>query len=267
MKLHIQQQKAKRPRSEHFKRRWPAPKPTIAEKARQSLWLLVLEGLAILVTIGSIWFLIRETSLASEAREAEAHARKVEALARNWQILTTPAPGNSGKVEALEYLASQGQSLRGIDISCKAMGGIEVDESGVKRCKREPYLRGLNLSEEKLGFKVELQGADLSGALLSGANLSGADLWEADLSGARLWEADLSGANLNGASFSNATDIRTSSFENAWAWADSPPIGLPSDIDIQLCQYDQNQHRRFEKPDPCIPPRGVTLTRGSTPTK
>ena len=104
MKLHIQQQKAKRPRSEHFKRRWPAPKPTIAEKARQSLWLLVLEGLAILVTIVSIGGLIWEMSQASKARQAEAHARKVEALARNWQILTTPAPGNSGKVEALEYL-------------------------------------------------------------------------------------------------------------------------------------------------------------------
>ena len=265
-----------------------APKPTFAEKARQSIWLLVLEGLAILVTIFSVLF------LGFEMIEAQKE-RKAEALARSWQILTTPAPGNSGKVEALEYLANQRQSLRGIDISCETMGGIKINKKGGSRhCKSRPYLQHLNLSEEKLGFKVELVDADLNGANLmeadlSGANIKGADfsraelmetdltganlwgvdlsrakledaklieaiLWDADLRGARLGRANFREASLNGTNFSNTIDIGTSKFQNAWAWADNPPIGLPSDIDIQLCQFDLYQHRRFEKPDPCIPP-------------
>ena len=40
-----------------------------------------------------------------------------ERTARAWQLLTTPAPGNSGKGEALEYLNSRGLSLESIDLT------------------------------------------------------------------------------------------------------------------------------------------------------
>ena len=57
--------------------------------------------------------------------------------------------------------------------------------------------------------KIDLSGADLSGAYLSGAdlsraNLSGADLSRANLSGADLYGAYLSGADLYGAYLSGA---------------------------------------------------------------
>ena len=73
----------------------------------------------------------------------------------------------------------------------------------------EKWLRGdingirLNLSGADLSG-ANLSGADLSYANLSGANLSGADLRRADLSGANLSGADLSGANLSGADLSYA---------------------------------------------------------------
>jgi uncharacterized protein YjbI with pentapeptide repeats len=53
-------------------------------------------------------------------------------------------------------------------------------------------------------LKINLSGADLSGAHLSYANLSGAHLSGADLSSAHLGEANLSYANLSGADLSGA---------------------------------------------------------------
>lgn len=40
-----------------------------------------------------------------------------------WQILTTRASGDSGKKEAIEFLAKQGISLQGIDMSSKNQWG------------------------------------------------------------------------------------------------------------------------------------------------
>jgi uncharacterized protein YjbI with pentapeptide repeats len=195
-----------------------------------------------------------------------------DALARNWTLLTTPASGNSGKGQALEYLASKGIILDGIDLSCKAMRGTEKSDAGEDRCARPPYLRSLNLSETKHGQRISLQRANLSGAnlveanlsgaILGWANLSGADLGianlsgadffmanlngadldrvnlsgaylgNADLSGAYLGGADLSGANLSSADFKNAEGIDTAAFTGAWAWADQKPTDLPVKIDL-----------------------------------
>ena len=64
-------------------------------------------------------------------------------------------------------------------------------------------LSGANLSYADL-IGANLSGADLSGADLIGANLSYADLRGANLSGANLSYADLRGANLIGANLSYA---------------------------------------------------------------
>ena len=62
--------------------------------------------------------------------------RQEERTARAWQLLTTKAPGNSGKIEALEYLNSQSPwlfriwwpfskervSLQGIDLTPARLG-------------------------------------------------------------------------------------------------------------------------------------------------
>ena len=69
-------------------------------------------------------------------------------------------------------------------------------------------LSGANLSGADLSgadlLGANLSGANLSRAYLLGANLSGADLSRADLSGANLSRAYLSGANLSGAYLSGA---------------------------------------------------------------
>jgi hypothetical protein len=41
-----------------------------------------------------------------------------------WQLLTTKASGNSGKKEAIEFLASKGAHLSGIDLSTETHGGF-----------------------------------------------------------------------------------------------------------------------------------------------
>ncbi|ADZ92900.1 pentapeptide repeat-containing protein [Marinomonas mediterranea] len=140
------------------------------------------------------------------SKESAEQGRKVAA----WQLLTTKAPGNSGKKEALEYLNNINEPLTGIDLS------VEEDQQGA-------YLRGVELQKAKLRgsdlshanlmyadlSEANLYRANLSGAGLSRANLPGADLSFANLSGAALFGADLSGAsfmvaNLSGAYLSKA---------------------------------------------------------------
>ena len=145
--------------------------------------------------------------------------RMEERTVRAWQLLTTQAPGNSGKGPALEYLNGEDglfcwhgwclvtmkpqTPLGGIDLSPpdRTPGDPDGDPQGA-------YLAGVSLSDAHLQ-RANLSGADLKGADLSGArlrktNLSGAILEEADLSDASLWDANLSGANLKWANLSGA---------------------------------------------------------------
>lgn len=150
--------------------------------------------------------------------------RVEERTVRAWQLLTTQAPGNSGKGPALEYLNNEDgllcwggsclvtmkprTSLRGIDLSPpdKTPENPDDDPPGA-------YLRGVFLSGADLGSanlpRADLVQANLSGARLFSANLSGADLAGANLSGATFRLANLSGAhferaNLSGADFDRA---------------------------------------------------------------
>ncbi len=159
--------------------------------------------------------------------------RQAQRIAQAWQLITQNAPGNSGKVQALEYLniadcylphdptkwelfkscgftalfvsPKQKEPLSGIDLSEKTHSS-SVYLYGSKLSRAE--LRGANLSIANLN-KADLSGAslyeaDLSGASLLFANLSGTDLYGANLSGANLHEADLSGASLMNANLSGA---------------------------------------------------------------
>jgi hypothetical protein len=243
------------------------PRQSWAERARASAVVFWLEVGAICATLLGLGF-------AGWGLWEQVHVNRDDALARNWTLLTTPASGNSGKVQALEYLASKGMVLDGIDLSCNAMRGIEKSDAGEDRCARPPYLQSLNLSETKHGQPISLiranlsganlvnanlsgaylggadlsgaglvranlsgaylWGSDLSGAELIGANLSGASLGKADLSGAKLSEANLSGANLSSADFRNAKGIDRAEFTDAWAWAIRKPTDLPVKIDLCL---------------------------------
>ncbi|MGU9956887.1 MAG: pentapeptide repeat-containing protein [Arenicellales bacterium WSBS_2016_MAG_OTU3] len=90
-------------------------------------------------------------------------------------------------------------------------------------------------------------------ANLNGANLGDTNLSDANLSNANLSSANLSDANLSDADFNNATFSSDTTFTNAWAWADEPPLNLPATIQIQLCKYNNTEgSSRHPPPDSCI---------------
>lgn len=122
--------------------------------------------------------------------------RRNQAAVNSWQLLTTRASGNSGKIQALEYLHGQGVPLVGIDLSPP-----DRDNGTPDNPYDDPqgaYLRGVILPGAVLS-RAKLSRADLSYAKLSRADLSRADLSEADLSDAALIGAYLIGADLSSA--------------------------------------------------------------------
>lgn len=112
----------------------------------------------------------------------EMEDRKESRLLAAWQVVTTKASGNSGKIRALEYLHENGESLVGIDLAHEEHlapdGNIRVG----------PYLN-----------RLKLVGADLSRARFVGAIMV-----DADLRNSAFWGSDFSGVLLEGSDFSNA---------------------------------------------------------------
>lgn len=129
-----------------------------------------------------------------------------ERTVRAWQLVTTTAPGNSGKREALEYLNSEhGWCFLG---ACKRHASFTGIDLSLENGRGAAYLYEVNLSGADL-FDANLSGADLSEADFSNAdlivaNLSGADLLNADLSGANMFNANPNSARLNGANLGGA---------------------------------------------------------------
>lgn len=131
-----------------------------------------------------------------------------------WQVLANKAAGNSGKIEAIEFLAKQGKSLQGIDMSSETHNG-------------EVYLKNLNVSKDKLGKKVDLRGINFKGADLWEANFEGADLSDANFEmsfspfvnfkDALLQDANFKGANLTGTCFKDSI-LKNAHFEGADLW-------------------------------------------------
>ena len=183
--------------------------------------------------------------------------RHEERIARAWQLLTTPAPGNSGKGGALEYLNSRGVALMGIDLTPPILAEqwkqIPIGERELEgECPQYTHLRNVRLSEAVLVDAVlvcthliesnlqganllraklqgavflmtELQGAffvnaELQGADLAGANLAGVDLQGADLQGANLILAKLQGADLQGADLRQIQGLSCSELKQAKHW-------------------------------------------------
>ena len=127
--------------------------------------------------------------------EESRRERRHESISRAWQRVNTKAPGNSGKVNAIEYLASEGISLVGIDLSCDAMGGAKrtrslIDDKQVDLyyCLLPTYLRNLRLN----GADVSTQ--DL--IVLTKTDFSGADMINADLVSVDLTRSLFKGTDL-----------------------------------------------------------------------
>ena len=163
-------------------------------------WGILIIVIALLLSVVQFW--------------SEYSDRVEERQVRAWQLITTIAPGNSGKIEALEYLNSEDGLL--CFESLKGKLDWFHDDKGIKcliSLKSRVPLVGINLSRSENGAVddsstnlpgVFLVGVDLREAVLSDARLSGAILRGADLSGAILFGADLISANLSGVNLSGA---------------------------------------------------------------
>ena len=162
-------------------------------------WGILLVAFMLVLSVAQFWF--------------EYHDRVDERVVRAWGLVTTTAPGNSGKREALEYLNKEDGLCfewpwKGCAIVLKSRAefiGIDLSET---THKGQVFLDGVDLSEANLS-NAHLSGADLSRAslseaILSNAHLSGAFLYGADLSRAYALSAHLSGAFLYGADLSLA---------------------------------------------------------------
>ncbi len=129
----------------------------------------VLEGIAIVITI----------FITPAALYFQYQSLQEQKILGAWQLITTKASGNSGKIQALEFLNSKGVPLVGVDLS-------------------NAYLSGVNLKG------AILLNADFTGANVDDANFTGAFLDDADFTGAYLWSVNLKGADCTGANFEGA---------------------------------------------------------------
>lgn len=128
-----------------------------------------------------------------------------------WQVIDASQglPISYARIKALEELAKDGVSLKGLSLPKANLEQINLIDTNLK----EANLQGAKLIEANLkGSKFELaqlQGANLLAAnleeaffllaQLQKANLSSANLKNADLEGVNLLEANLQKANLQGA--------------------------------------------------------------------
>lgn len=139
----------------------------------------------------------KQDELLKEQKEAGIKQEIIGA----WQVLANKAAGNSGKIEAIQFLAKQKKSLQGINMSTTHHGG-------------RVYLSGLDVSKTTLGHKAYLWGANFEGTYLSSANFEGATLSRTDFEGADLCYAHFEGADLHSAHFEGAY-LWWADFENA----------------------------------------------------
>lgn len=177
-----------RPRVPRHRPRRPRPstpnEPQQTPWQRRAQWLRTHPVVVILETAGLVGLIFAVGFFFYELRE-----RQDERTARAWQLVTTPASGNSGKVEALEYLNSQ--------YGC--LPGFVPAPDGYRCWKTRTSLTGVDFSRPKGKAPTYLRVVNLPGANLSGANLSGADLFRANLFAAFLLDANLVGAELTDA--------------------------------------------------------------------
>ena len=133
---------------------------------------------AFCAAIYAIYYQHQESKQAEKNFKKQFDLQKEAALKQEiigaWQVLANKASGNSGKKEAIEFLASQGLPLCGIDMSERTHGG-------------RVYLDGLFKDFEGDRSKINLTGANFSGAILTRANFSYAYLDGANFSGAYVY--------------------------------------------------------------------------------
>ena len=127
-----------------------------------------------------IVFTVLGVVVATVALWLDLSARQEERISRAWQTVSSTARGNTGKADALKYLAAKGQDLRWMHL---APGSTDNDR--VVDCR----------------YRVFVPGLDLRGAQIDNANLSCSDLDSGD--------ADTRTARFDRASLQNTSWIRS----------------------------------------------------------
>ena len=166
-------------------------------------WIVTLEPWGILAVVFALIVAITQFWMEYEDRVKEREVRA-------WQLVTTPAAGNSGKSAALEYLNEEDGFLCFGWLS-GMLGWLHDGEERNSGCfillKRRTKLVGIDLSLRNGGRGAFLEDINLRRSVLQHANLKGANLTGATLTNADLTEAILAEANLAGAGLARANLI------------------------------------------------------------
>jgi uncharacterized protein YjbI with pentapeptide repeats len=192
---------------------------------------------------------------------------------RAWQTISSVAPGNIGKAEAMEYLVAVGEvldrtearnaylagaRLKGVslsyaDLSAADLTGADLREATLieghldKTVMPNARLDKAILDETR-AVGVNLIGASLTGASASGvdfseASLDAADFTAADLSyanlsrvtlaGATLTDAILSMANMSGADFGGIAGVTAAQLKTVCIVDGARPINMPAHLELE----------------------------------
>ncbi|MBT4740880.1 MAG: pentapeptide repeat-containing protein [Rhodospirillaceae bacterium] len=199
---------------------------------------------------------------------------------RAWQTLSSTAPGNIGKAEAMEYLVSvdevldrtdarkaylAGAQIAGVSLSHADLSGSDLtnaDLSGAVMIESRlddavmPGVRFDSAVLDELSARranlirasmvgVSASGANFSGVSLDAADLTTTDLSYANLSGATLTGANLTGAtlrmaNISGADFSGASGVTRGQATSACIIDSVVPVNMPV-IEIAFTDCTTNE--------------------------
>ena len=247
------------------------------------LWRTFEFGLGIVAVLALIISIIGLFQTANEAKENR--------IFNAWQILSSRSTSNTAKKAALETLNNDEENLRGIDLSCETMNGMDkknencdtptflaevslpnadliranLSNANLSRANlsdadlREANLSDANLSRANLS-DADLSFADLSAAYLFFANLSDADLIGANLSDADLFEANLSNVNFCDSFLGCAKKLTQPQIDKAWVWADRPPVFKAGEEQLDLAppplcpvelRPEYEANEEIGKPDGC----------------
>ena len=194
------------------------------EALSRSKAFCVLRGLEPAFVVFTVFGVV----IATIALLLDLSARQEERISRAWQTVSSIAQGNTGKADALKYLASMGQDLRWMHL---APGSTDNDR--MVDCRYRVFVPDLDLSgalidNAKLScsdldsgdadtrtarfdraslhdtswIRTKAERASFRQALLISADFRGARLGNADFSDADLTQAEFAYADLRGASFS-----------------------------------------------------------------
>ena len=170
-------------------------------------WGILFVAFALVLSVFQFWL--------------EYEDRVNERAVRAWQLVTTSAPGNSGKRAALEYLNKEDGILCFEWLRGKLQwfhGEEDMDVGCLILMKRREKLVGLDLTSSSINAGavspgssgVFLEDIDLRGAILTGANLNGADLRRSNFTEAHMLATQLDDTRLGRSQLNKAYMFRAS---------------------------------------------------------